>query len=502
MRRNAAPQSLKFEPILLRTPHSRIRRDFVLLRSGSSNKISGIYGGVLLALIIYSFTVGSLILYHFDHAKFLSSVPNGDSDVPSLRRMLNSRRTLNESFYSKIAQSASNQTFYSPKISLVSNKLGNATFQDVISNISGQNRHMFNKKISALIYPEDYQKFTVRISIEHYLSCSSVRQIQVIWCLEQGEPPSWLIDAANKANEKIQKIVLPNNSNDVYPSLVIERHAANSLNERFLALTDIPTAGVLSIDDDVIRPCIALDATFLTWTQNPTRQIGFDARSHAIEKSTNNTEIWLYSYMSATEKSNKYSITLTRFSFLHRDYLRSYWTDMPFQVRDMVSDSFNCEDIAMSLWITANTDGQPPLLADYWAVKSQVKIFVEAKISGGKNHKMLRNHCMDFFADLFMLKGRLKTATLYHRRDKHGGLFEYGARANTTNSLVKDPLILHEKTRSTLEKWKNTDRSIFLRNLGQMVSDASKTAYNHGLIENTPRWRDRFLQKRKPLIAK
>lgn len=522
MRRISSPQQSKqSEPIalLMRQQSHKRAHDFLRLRSGSLNgKTTNVYRIICLGLTtIYLFVIGSLIiLYQYHHVNFLFSFQKGNSNTPSIRRILNFHYSPNENLYSKISPLPVNETIHSPEVTPISllhlNKSNNIIYSTVVNNISIQSHAIPKKKMSPLIFPGDYEKFTIRIntwkreeqlnvSIRHYLACSSVGQIQVIWCIEQGEPPVWLIDAANKANEDIRNDVFPYNNSTTYPSLVIERHAVNSLNERFLALNEIPTAAVLSIDDDVIRPCFALDATFVTWTLNPDRQVGFDARSHEIEKSTNNTEIWSYAYMSTTEKSNKYSITLTRFSFLHRDYLTSYWIDMPSEVRDMVSEHFNCEDIAMSLWISANTNGQPPLLADYWAVKSQIKMFVNAKISGGKNHKSLRNHCMDYFADLFMLKGRLRAATLYHRNDHHGGLFEYGTKASNTNSPVGESFMLYNETKKIIEIWKRSDRHVFLKKLSQLTSEASKTVYDYGLIENTPPWKERFSRNSKHKVT-
>ena len=40
---------------------------------------------------------------------------------------------------------------------------------------------------------------------------------------------------------------------------MVERHDVNSLNERFRVLAKVETLGVLSLDDDVLRRCAALD---------------------------------------------------------------------------------------------------------------------------------------------------------------------------------------------------------------------------------------------------
>jgi hypothetical protein len=96
------------------------------------------------------------------------------------------------------------------------------------------------------------------VSVDHHASCPGVSQIQIVWC-DPEEPPQELFDHAK---------------------VVVERHETNSLNERFHILSPAPTLGILSIDDDVLRPCEAIDAGFFKWTLHPDRMIGFDARIH------------------------------------------------------------------------------------------------------------------------------------------------------------------------------------------------------------------------------
>jgi hypothetical protein len=71
-------------------------------------------------------------------------------------------------------------------------------------------------------------------------------------------------------------------------------------------------------------------------------------------------EHWSYSYLSTTEKTNQYSLTLPCYAFVHRDYLDSYFTAMPAVIRETVATNFNCEDIAMSFWVSSQTDGRRP----------------------------------------------------------------------------------------------------------------------------------------------
>lgn len=117
----------------------------------------------------------------------------------------------------------------------------------------------------------DRDQYTVRIntwrrdeqlllSLNHHASCDGVKEVQVVWCDSENDPPE---SVTRHPSGKVR----------------VERHEVNSLNERFKVLVDPPTLGILSLDDDVLRPCAALDAAFLRWTRHPDRMVGFDART-------------------------------------------------------------------------------------------------------------------------------------------------------------------------------------------------------------------------------
>ena len=466
-----------------------------------------------IVLNLYVFAVSAFILYHLgqmqsnlfprnQEAVGVDSSLSASLDLafPDTGYSLKGHSNLRESQAFKTTTSGSTELAEDSPPHESNNVTENRTLGDGKSAV--QDDLSFN--VTPLRIPIDYEKFTVRIntwkreeqlklSIHHYMTCLAVAQIQIVWCLEQGVPPTWLTQLEAESNDSYSAVSLKGRDMS-FPRIVIERHENNTLNERFLALSLIPTAGVLSVDDDVIRPCFALQATFVKWTLNPDRQVGFDARSHAKEivkvdgvNLTTHKERWTYSYMSTTEKSNMYSITLTRYSFQHRDYLTSYWTDMPQEVRDIVAKNFNCEDIAMSLWISSRTNGYPPLLANYWAVKSQIKMYVSVKISGGQNHKEIRNFCFDRFADILGLKGRLHHAKLRHTTGKHFDYFEYGALAigQFMNSSVSLPL--RNETLTTLDQWRKKGNEKLYQELIKVRKEATLPIYRFGLLDGIPK---------------
>lgn len=132
------------------------------------------------------------------------------------------------------------------------------------------NRIILPKRTLQPLEEKDWNQYTIRIntwrrpeqllvSVDWHSKCPGVAQIQIVWCDQENEPPKEL---------------------ENYENVIIERHEVNSLNERFNVMTPSPTLGILSIDDDVLRPCEAIDVGFFKWTQSPDRMVGFDGRIH------------------------------------------------------------------------------------------------------------------------------------------------------------------------------------------------------------------------------
>jgi glucuronyl/N-acetylglucosaminyl transferase EXT2 len=337
------------------------------------------------------------------------------------------------------------------------------------------------KKEITPLRPQDREQYTIRIntwkrtdqlriSLDHHASCDGVQQIQVVWCTAQGPPPEWLLNFG--------------------PKVVVEYHDVNSLSERFRILLEPPTAGILTIDDDVLRPCIAMDAGFVKWVDNPDRMVGFDARGHTIVNATATNELWAYSYLSTTQNTNKYSLVLTRYAFVHRDYLDSYFSSMPAIIRDTVVRDMNCEDIAMSFWVSSQTGGRPPLLADRWAIGTQLKLYSAKGISSTKTHKTLRDACVESFANVLHLKSRLSLTRFIHK-DDYGGSFECGASANKPARETvpsKKQVELHTKTR----EWKEQGKHDRFSDLGPSIISLKTEPFEQGYLEGSQPWKDRF----------
>jgi len=251
------------------------------------------------------------------------------------------------------------------------------------------------------------------------------------------------------------------------------------------------------LDDDVLRPCVALDAAFLRWTRHPERMVGFDARIHVvIEADTKeNKSNWKYGFMSTTESSNQYSITLPRASFIHRDYLDLYTQALPREIFNFVSQNLNCEDVAMSFLVSSLTNGKPPLLADQWAVKSMIKLYSSKTISGGgKVHKLTRDACVDTFAERLGIKENgewpLQTDTLVHSHSYFG----YGAEPEnwrTFDKMTFETSRLQDviEVMQTLQSATTTQQMAWLM---QQKKDTMSEAKTVGMVAKTDEWKKRW----------
>ena len=163
------------------------------------------------------------------------------------------------------ASSSSSSSLSDPSLPIVATQSTTST-----SLRSHRKTPIIAKRPLQSLQEKDWTQYTIRIntwrrpeqllvSVDWYSRCPGVAQIQIVWCDKENEPPPELVD---------------------YDKVVIERHDVNTLNERFNILLPPPTLGILSIDDDVLRPCEAMDAGFFKWTESPDRMVGFDGRLH------------------------------------------------------------------------------------------------------------------------------------------------------------------------------------------------------------------------------
>jgi hypothetical protein len=219
-------------------------------------------------------------------------------------------------------------------------------------------------------------------------------------------------------------------------------------------------------------------------------------------------------------------MVLTRASFLHRDYFKLYTDYLPREIYDEVADNFNCEDIAMTLFVTALSGGKLPLLADFWAIQGQLKLYFppHLKISAGEGHKTTRGECVNSYARILGLHGESNTdhekqgrekqksskdatpmpTTLQKaivRQDKReifriGDLDNANTRSHSRSQkqasgrwITDREFVLVEATAS----WTSTN---YRSRMAKLMYTMGEDAFDQGLIENTPPWHDRWKSKK------
>jgi len=134
-----------------------------------------------------------------------------------------------------------------------------------MSELKDARRSLANAKEHTLtpLRAFDKENYTVRIntwhrndqliaSVNHLLSCPAIAQIQIVWCDQDNAPPLEIYNLIQSEKHQV----------------IVEYHLDNSLNERFNILSETPTLGILSIDDDVLRPCEVSDTLLHLFTSS------------------------------------------------------------------------------------------------------------------------------------------------------------------------------------------------------------------------------------------
>ncbi|XP_078163174.1 nucleotide-diphospho-sugar transferases superfamily protein [Carex rostrata] len=145
------------------------------------------------------------------------------------------------------------------------------------------------------------------------------------------------------------------------PSISLVPLPSSSLNLRFFPLPPIQTRAVAISDDDVSVPHRSLSFALSLWQASPTSLIGFFPRSHDLDISRRD---WIY-----TVHPDRFSILLTKFLILDRDYLWKYSCSENYaKARLLVDKERNCEDILMN-FVVAMEGGTLPVFVDAGGVR-------------------------------------------------------------------------------------------------------------------------------------
>ena len=65
------------------------------------------------------------------------------------------------------------------------------------------------------------------------------------------------------------------------------------------------------------------------------------------------------SHLQTLTYDHEYNVILTKGAIMHRKYLEAYSVDTPQELRDLVAERRNCEDILMQFVISSRTNSRP-----------------------------------------------------------------------------------------------------------------------------------------------
>lgn len=239
-------------------------------------------------------------------------------------------------------------------------------------------------KFSVLIGTWDRIPLLRRL-ILHYQKSKFVHKIYVTWHNPAGRPPEEFLKTVRKK-----------------PPVEILLQKYDSLNNRFNPITNLETKGVLIADDDIRVNVTDVEYAFEVWKNRQHSLVGVFPRYHYFDK-TNGT--YVYDTRCPT-LPRQYSIMLTKFMFMHSEYLYAYTCLMPTRIHQYIDEKVNCEDIAMNMLVTGMTGAKPV------AVMTHVDDFgTTSGISLKPGHVNARSKCV---ADLIKLFGK---DTLQYNRE-------------------------------------------------------------------------------------
>lgn len=225
-------------------------------------------------------------------------------------------------------------------------------------------------------------------SIDHYASCPRLDSIHIVW--SEPEPPT------ESVKRFLNNVVQSNTANRHHQvELKFDINKEDSLNNRFKEIKDLKTDAVFSIDDDVIFPCSSVELAFSVWQSAPDTMVGFVPRAHGSDKESKGKDRYIYGGWWSVWWTGTYSMVLSKAAFFHKKYFSLYTNEMPARIKDYITRSRNCEDIAMS-FLVANATGAPPI----W-VKGKIFEIGSTGISSLGGHSEKRTQCVNRFVAEF-----------------------------------------------------------------------------------------------------
>ncbi|RLN39008.1 glycosyltransferase family protein 64 protein C5-like [Panicum miliaceum] len=232
----------------------------------------------------------------------------------------------------------------------------------------------------------DARLWNLKMFVEHYSKCASVREIIVVW--NKGRPPS-LGELKSMVPVRIR----------------IENK--NTLNNRFNIDKEIKTKAVMELDDDIMMTCDDLERGFKVWREHPDRIVGYYPRLAEGRPLEYRNERY-------ARQQGGYNLILTGAAFMdHELAFKRYWSEEAEVGRQIVDGFFNCEDVLLNfLFANESSTSTVEYVKPAWAI--DMSKFSGVAISRNTQaHYHIRSKCLAIFSGIY---GNLTSKSFFHSR--------------------------------------------------------------------------------------
>ncbi|XP_062214953.1 glucosamine inositolphosphorylceramide transferase 1-like [Phragmites australis] len=232
----------------------------------------------------------------------------------------------------------------------------------------------------------DSRLWNLKMFVEHYSKCTSVREIVVVW--NKGRPP---VQGELKSMVPVR----------------VRVENKNTLNNRFNIDREIKTRAVMELDDDIMMTCDDLERGFKIWREHPDRIVGYYPRLAEGRPLQYRNERY-------ARQQGGYNIILTGAAFM--DYglaFKRYWSKEAEIGRQIVDTLFNCEDVLLNfLFANASSTSTVEYVKPAWAI--DMSKFSGVAISRNTQaHYLVRSKCLAKFSEIY---GNLTAKRLFNSR--------------------------------------------------------------------------------------
>ncbi|KAJ3044863.1 hypothetical protein HK097_001349 [Rhizophlyctis rosea] len=209
--------------------------------------------------------------------------------------------------------------------------------------------------------------------------CTNLEEVVVMW-ISKIQPPEQILQfAAANMSRKVRFVW----------------KEGMTLNDRFHVENVVGGESILSFDDDVRFNCSSVEFGFSVHKSFPDRLVGWVPRL-AVENKNHSLE---YGFL---KRPGPYNLMLTGAAFYHRNHALAYWSDTNKVNRDLIEETWNCEDLLFNYVVAASASwpgGRAPIFTE--------GEFITEKQKGGEaistqpGHVTERHKCLNKFRERF-----------------------------------------------------------------------------------------------------